>query len=324
MQHVCVAVDVNGGDFGSRTIIEGVVDALGDNAPECRIYLCGNREEIISTVESCNGKSYLDNETIVVEDCSYDISERDIPAMIWKTKADSSVVRCIALQKEKKVGVSLSACDTRIIIAASVFLLGRIKGVPRPALGVFMPTVNKRPCLLLDVGANITCRTEHLVGFGVIGYQYTKEIFGIENPRVMLLNIGVEATKGTKVIIDASRILAKKCKGYGGFIEGSRIFSGEADVIVCDGFVGNVLLKACESIIHLSQTVLQDDALLMQILKERMAVLNSENYGAVPLLGLNGVVFKAHGSSSKTAIRFAVTTALAAAATLAGSKGSKR
>lgn len=313
MQLVRVAVDVNGGDFGSRTILEGVLEAVQRSVYPCCIYLCGDRKEITALLQTCNAFQLLTNGTLVIEQCSQSISPQDIPTRVWKVKKDASIIRCISLQKEGVVHASLSAGDTRIIIGASLFLLGRMKGVSRPALAAFMPTTGPRQCLFLDVGANINCRAEHLVSFGLMGFEYVKQVFGIEKPKVMLLNVGRESSKGTKAIIDAGRVLLKKCRGYAGFIEGSRVLTGEADVIVSDGFTGNVLLKTCESLHLLAEAAMREDTAMIQMLRQRMTVLNPENYGAVPLLGLQGIIFKAHGSSTAKAIAFALTAAIKAA-----------
>jgi glycerol-3-phosphate acyltransferase PlsX len=191
-------------------------------------------------------------------------------------------------------------------MGTSIFLLGRRQGVTRPALAAFLPTTASRTTLLLDVGANLECKVDHLVTFGLIGYDYVKQQFSVERPSVALLNIGKEATKGTRIIIEAARILNKKCEGFCGFIEGSRVLSGDVDIIVCDGFTGNILLKACESFHILTESVLKGDKRLIQKLMKKMRILNAENYGAVQLVGLQGVVFKAHGSSSSKAITQAI------------------
>jgi glycerol-3-phosphate acyltransferase PlsX len=145
-----------------------------------------------------------------------------------------------------------------------------------------------------------------------MGFTYFKNFFGIKTPKVALLNIGKEPSKGTNVIIEAGKDLKKSCAGYSGFIEGSGVLLGEADVIVCDGFMGNILLKACESFHVLAQTVLGQNKKLMEQIFDNMAILNPENYGAVPLLGINGVVLKAHGCSSSKAITNAIVTTLTA------------
>jgi glycerol-3-phosphate acyltransferase PlsX len=312
MQPVRLAVDVHGGDYGSTVLIEGVLEAQKQSKTALQVYLCGDENVIKESLISVGVAGSNRNETLVVEHCPQIVTSDDIPSRVWKNKKQSSIIRCIALQKEEVVQASLSAGDTRILISAAMFLLGRSKGVSRPALAAFLPTTSPNPVLLLDVGANLDCRVEHLVSFGLMGYDYVKQFYKIENPSVALLNVGEESSKGTKTIIEAAKVLAGKCRGFHGFIEGDRILAGEADVIICDGFIGNVLLKACESFHTLTESVLNGNQKLIEAIKNKMAILNAENYGAVPLLGLHGVVLKAHGSSSPKAITQALLTAVKA------------
>ena len=309
MQPICLAVDIHGGDYGSKILIEGVLEAKKSSKTPLKVYLCGEEKTISETLNSLSGTEDFSDEDIVIVDCPQSVSDNDIPSRVWKNKKDSSIIRCVSLQKEGVVSASLSAGDTRILIGASMFLLGRSKEVSRPALAALLPTTGSRPTLLLDVGANLGCRTEHLVSFGLMGYNYIKHFFSIENPSVALLNVGEESSKGTKIIIDAAKVLAGKCRGYHGFVEGDRVLSGDADVIVCDGYTGNVLLKACESFHVLTESVLKGSQKLIETLKRKMTILNAENYGAVPLLGLKGIVLKAHGSSSSRGIAQALLTA---------------
>lgn len=307
-----LAIDVHGGDFGAETLIKGVISALDERREPFIVHLCGDKNIINHTLNSLKFSEKIEDNRLIIEHCPQSMSSRDIPSRVWKSKSDSSIVRCISLQKEGKVNGSLSAGDTRILMGASIFILGRLKNVTRPALAAFIPTTSHRPSLLIDVGANLNCRTDHLVAFGKMGYQYVKNLFSIENPSVALLNIGKEPSKGTRTIVDAGNVLTDECGGYGGFIEGGRVLAGDADVIVCDGFAGNVLLKACESFYCLSMAVLGKNRELISIMKKQIAILNPENYGAAPLLGIKGTVFKAHGSSSSRAIANAILMAIKA------------
>lgn len=310
MQPVYLAVDVQGGDYGSSVIIEGIIKAQKESNTPLVVYLCGNKTDILSVINSYGCNERLRNKELIIENCPQVIDIDEVPSRVWKNKKKSSLVRCISLQKEGMVHASLSAGDTRIIISSAIFLLGRSKEVIRPALAAFLPTIISQPSLLLDVGANLNCRVEHLVTFGLMGYEYIKKYFLIENPSVALLNIGEESSKGTKTIVETSNILSSRCKGYCGYIEGGRLLSGDANVIICDGFLGNVLLKTCESFHTLIESVLKGNKKLINLLNENMTILNPENYGAAPLLGLKGVVLKAHGSSSSKAIAQAIFTAV--------------
>ena len=310
MQTVYLAVDVQGGDYGPRVIIDGILKAQKESNTPLVVYLCGIKTDILSIIDSNGCNDRLRNKELIIENCPQVIDIYEVPSRVWKNKKYSSLVRCISLQKEGIVHASLSAGDTRIIISAAIFLLGRVREVIRPALAAFLPTIISQPSLLLDVGANLNCRVEHLVTFGLMGYEYVKKYFLIKNPSVALLNVGEESSKGTKTIVEASIILSSKCKGYCGYIEGGRLLSGDANVIICDGFLGNVLLKTCESFHTLIESVLKGNQKLIKLLIKNMTILNPENYGAVPLLGLKGVVLKAHGSSSSKAIAQAIFTAV--------------
>ncbi|MBN1129634.1 MAG: hypothetical protein JXA71_11640, partial [Chitinispirillaceae bacterium] len=181
-----------------------------------------------------------------------------------------------------------------------------------PALAAFLPTTGNRGALLLDVGANVICRKEHLVSFAFMGREYVAAMSGITTPRIAMLNVGSEQVKGTSVIGEADKILRRKCPGYAGFIEANQVFSGGADVIVSDGFAGNVLLKTGESFHSLLKSVFEKRPDILAGLKEEMAILDAESYGAVPFLGIKGIVLKAHGRSSTRAITSALFAAQAA------------
>ena len=307
-----LAIDVMSGDYGSAVIIEGLFEAKRIYREPFIVHLCGDEEKIRDTLKNAGISEKDFSGEIIIEHCTDSISPHDSPARVWKKKSNSSIVRCISLQDEGVVDASMSAGDTGMLMGAAIFILGRLRGVSRPALAAFLPTTLKRSSLLLDVGANINCRPGHLITFGMMGYNYIKSFFNLPSPRVALLNIGEEPYKGTKTIFEADKELTRSCNGYVGFIEGSGVLLGEADVIVCDGFVGNVLLKACESIHVLAKTLLGQDPMTLQQILNAMEILNPENYGAVPLLGIKGTVLKAHGCSSSKAIANAVITALTA------------
>ncbi len=312
MTPVRLAIDVMSGDYGFAVIIEGIIEAKRMSREPFTVHLCGDSERIRETFKKTgiSEKDYTDE--LIIEHCGDIVSAHDTPSRVWKKKAHSSIVRCISLQEQGIVDASMSAGDTGMLMGAAIFILGRIRGVHRPALAAFLPTTLQRASLLLDVGANLNCRVPHLVTFGAMGYAYTKSFFDIPSPRVALLNVGEEPYKGTRTIFETHKELTRSCDGYIGFIEGSGVLQGEADVIVCDGFVGNVLLKAYESFHILAETVLGQEKQIQEHIKGKMEILNPENYGAVPLLGIQGTVLKAHGCSSSKAIANAVLTAITA------------
>lgn len=313
MRPVRLAIDVMSGDNGSRVIIEGVLEAQRLACDPFVVYLCGNEDKIRSLLRESGNPEKSSPRSLVIEHCSETVEPGDIPTRVWKTKTDSPIIRAVTLQKQGVVDASVSAGDTGILMSAALFILGRQKGALRPALAAFLPTAGQGHVLLLDVGANLNCRVDHLVCFGQMGYSYVKKLCNNPSPRLRLLNIGKEPTKGTRVTFEADQILAKRCKGYKGFIEGSGVLRGEADVVVCDGFAGNVLLKACESFYSLARGVLGKKPELLEKFEFAMdGVLNPENYGAVPFLGIKGAVLKAHGSSTSKAIANAICAAVTA------------
>lgn len=309
MEPVRLAIDVVGGDHGSEVVLRGTIEAKNQSNVAFSPRLCGNKEQIESIIKNLSSSERSIAQQFEIEHCPEIITNYDTPSRTWKAKKNSSIIRCISLQKEKSVDASISAGDTGTLLSAAVFILGCSENVERPALAAFIPTTQDRSTLLLDVGANLNCRVNQLVSFGLMGFDYYRKFFEVDTPRVFLLNIGRESFKGTRTLQETDRILKKQCIGYKGYIEGSQVLSGEADIIVCDGFSGNVLLKACESFHRLVESVLSDDEKVLGVIKKKMAILNSENYGAVPLLGIKGTVLKAHGCSSSMAIAQAILTA---------------
>lgn len=301
MEEIRLAVDVESGDYGSKVLITGLLEARKLCKTPFKAWLCGDRNTIEEILAQTSSKNTAGRFEIV--HCSDTISSQEQRARVWKKKADSAAVRCIALQKEGIVDASVSAGDTAVLMGAALFILGRSEGAVRPALAAFLPTVKQKPVLLLDVGANLNCRTEHLVSFALLGHDYVKRYLQKESAAVALLNIGTEPIKGTRVICDAGEILKKKCIDYIGFVEGNDLLAGEADVVVCDGFTGNVLLKTCESFHILVKSMLGKKT---EIIKNHMAAFDPENYGAAPFLGIKGTVLKAHGGSSSRAISHAI------------------
>ena len=310
MQPIRLAIDVTSGDNGSKVIINGVLEARRLSKEPFIVFLCGDSERTLSLLDELGVSENDRRDTMFIEHCNDLVSPGEVRSRVWRKRADSSVIRSVTLQKQGMVDASISAGDTGVLMGAAIFILGRHKGIKRPALAAFLPTIGKRHALLLDVGANLNCRVEHLVDFGLMGYSYVNRYLEVPQPKVALLNVGTESTKGTRTLFDAAQLLAKRCKGYAGFIEGSGVLRGEADVVVCDGFAGNVLLKTCESFHLLACSVLGDNPALTEAIKNSMDVLNPENHGAVPFLGIRGIVLKAHGSSSQRAFANAILTAI--------------
>ena len=310
-KEVRLAVDAESGDFGARVTVKGVLDALSATSGNLSVQLCGIQAAIERALAEEGERAEKFRDRITVVHCPDRITSRERRRIwVWRHRTKASIIRCILLQKEGLADASVSAGDTAILLGAALFILGRRRGAPRPALAAFLPTMRHKPVLLLDVGANLKCRKEHLVAFAQMGVEYVAHLHGERSLSVGLLNIGKEKVKGVAAIADADKLLRKKCPEYIGYVEGNEVLSGEADVVVSDGFAGNALLKTCESIHALIGSVLEKKRpdLLVEV-REQTKELDPENYGAVPFLGIKGIVLKAHGSSSQKSIASAVLAA---------------
>jgi phosphate acyltransferase len=310
MDTIRLAIDVESGDFGPDVVIAGILDAKAGSLPPFIPYLCGDKDRIEQIIVNSGGKDSLKDCEII--HCSQRISPDDKRSSAWKQRADSSIIRSITLQKDGVVDASISAGDTAILLGAALFILGRTDGALRPVLAAFLPTARQKPVLMLDVGANLECRTEHLVSFADLGIAYLSKFLGRSDVSVALLNVGTEPSKGTKTIIDADVILKEKYNNYIGYVEGNGVLKGFADIVVCDGFVGNALLKSFETFYILAESVLAKDATLLKKVRDHISVIDPDSYGAVPFLGIQGTVLKAHGGSTSRAIANSIATALSA------------
>jgi glycerol-3-phosphate acyltransferase PlsX len=246
------------------------------------------------------------------------------PAEAVREKRDASLVVCADLVRSGEAQAAFSAGNTGAVLVAAISLLEKIPGVKRPAIATTMPTETGGRCIVVDAGANIDCRASHLLQFGLLGSVYAEKALGIPNPRVGLLANGEEATKGNELSREAFALLADApALNFVGNVEGNHVFEGGVDVVVCDGFVGNVLLKGAEGTVRLVLSLLAADArragdeaireaLLASLLRLRQRVDYSE-FGGAPLLGVNGVSFIAHGRSDSKAIANGIRMAVAAA-----------
>ena len=308
---IAVAIDVMGGDQGSLVVLDGVFAAYElCRDTEFTTLLCGDADLIRSYFEKTAHTHLLESGRCVLFSCDNSGIEQSTPTTAWKEYPNASIVRAISLQQEGKADVSVSAGDTGTLLASALFILGKAPDVSRPALAAYLPTLTGQPVLILDVGANLDCKTEHLVSFAKLGRDFVIRSSTKTNPTCALLNVGTEPTKGTAVVREAAALLSGGLFEYAGFIEASHVLSGSVDVVVCDGFAGNVLLKSCESFYPLIARTLKNDPALLSQLKKSMAILNTEQYGAAPFLGVNGMVFKAHGGSSAMAIAHALSLAV--------------
>jgi glycerol-3-phosphate acyltransferase PlsX len=312
MASLKIALDAMGGDKAPGVIIEGALAALKETGGELSVVLVGREDAIRREMAD---KS-------IPSDCLEIVSAADViamdeqPAVALRKKRDSSIAVALRLQREGRADGFISAGNTGAVVANALFALSRIRGVKRPAIATVLPTEGGG-CVLLDAGANIDCTPQHLFQFGVMGSCYASLVLGRPQPRVGLLNVGEESSKGTEAIQVAYRLMEASALNFIGNVEGRDIFAGSVDVAVCDGFVGNIILKFAESVVDMVFGVMRKTLtstargklgglLLKPAFSELRARFDYAEYGSAPLLGVNGVCTIAHGSSSVRAIKNAV------------------
>jgi phosphate acyltransferase len=311
-----IALDAMGGDKGPGEVVAAVVLALRENASLPPVTLVGDRDML---TRACAEQSLsLTDGRVELLHASEVIDMEDKPLQGWKRKRDSSMVRTVELVKNGTAAVAISCGNTGALMAGSTLTLGRMPGVDRPALTAIMPH-GKGHFIMVDVGANPEAEPTHLAHQAVLGSCFCSAVLGKESPRVGLLTIGTEEGKGNTLTNAAHRHL-KDLDGeirYTGLIEGFQVFEDEVDVIVCDGFTGNVVLKTCESLFLRLKDFLKEEftatpvrkvgALLARGAFDAMkTAFNPDRFGGAPLLGLRGMVLKAHGSSNRHAIASAL------------------
>src|ERR1700722_4552749 len=306
-----IVVDVMGGDHGCEVVIEGVKDALEADASITSLHLVGNETEIKKARRSVG----LSDSRVQVLHASEVLTMEDKPLEGIRRKKDSSMVRAIELVREGKADAIISPGNTGALVAGSM-KLRRLDGVERPALAARMPS-RTGDFVLIDAGANPVCEPIHLAQFAVMGSIYAREILGQRKPRVGVLSNGSEVSKGNDLTRGTARLCSKLDLNFIGYVEGFHLFEDAVDVVVTDGFTGNVVLKTAESLGYAMMHLLKSEltktpmrkfgAILSQNafrnLKKRM---DPEVYGGAVLLGLNGIVIKTHGSSRAPAIMNAI------------------
>ncbi len=309
---ITVAVDAMGGDNAPVEIVKGAVDAVGRRS-DIKVTLVGRKTDI----EQELSKYTYDRERIQILHASEVIETGEPPVASIRGKKDSSIVVGLRQVKDKQADAFVSCGSTGAVLVGGQLIAGKIKGVKRPPLAPLLPT-EKGVSLLIDCGANVDARSEHLVQFAKMGSIYMEHVVGIRKPRVAILNIGVEEEKGNALVKETYPLL-KECSdiNFIGSIEAREIPSGAADVIVCEAFVGNVALKLYEGVgstlmkqikgAMLSSFRGKIGALLAKpSLKQVLKKFDASEYGGAPLLGLNGLVVKAHGSSKAKEVTNAI------------------
>jgi phosphate acyltransferase len=312
-----IALDAMGGDHAPRVEVEGAVQALQDLEPEFRVQLVGRTADVEAALGQFPG---VDRSRIDVVDAPEVVGMGEKPLAAIRGKPRSSIAVGLSLQKKGHSDAFISAGNTGAVMAASTLLLRLHAGVQRAAIGTLFPTASQ-PVLVLDAGANVDCDARELVGFAHLGSVYARDVLGRSSPAVGLLNIGEEDEKGNAVVKEAHQLL-KQTPGirYVGNVEGRDIPTGEyrgqpLDVVACDGFVGNVVLKFYESAARVFVALMKREvpaALQLPQMANVLKVLDYATYGGAPLLGVQGVVIICHGSSPAKAIKNAIRVAVQA------------
>ena len=305
-----IAIDAMGGDYGHEPIINGLIQALREK--KFNAIIVGDTKLIEPLIPN-DLKSYI----------SYEYSDEVFPMNVSATDAlkykDSTIYKAIELVRQKKANAIVSAGHSGASMSLATLRIGRLKGVLRPAIATLMPNIiNKTLCL--DVGANVDCKSEYLLQFAIMGEAYAKNIMNIKNPKIALLSNGEEENKGNE-LTKASYVLLKQMPSFVGNAEGKDIFNGSIDVLVCDGFSGNVILKACEgtasAIFKILKKYIKDSLmaklgilLMSGIFKKLKKHIDWQEYGGAPLLGVSSCVIISHGKSDARAIKNAIFQAI--------------
>ncbi len=312
-----VAVDAMGGDNAPEEVVKGAVEAVSEDK-RVKVFLVGQEPAVKEELK----KYTYDAERLEIVHASEVIDTGEPPVMAIRTKKDSSIVKCMNMVKEGQCDALVSAGSTGAVLVGGQVIVGRIKGVERPPLAPIIPNI-KGVSLLLDCGANVDARPSHLLQFAKIGSIYMESVIGVKNPRVGLVNIGVEEEKGNALTKEAYPLL-KNCPeiNFVGNVEARDIPMGVADVLVCEAFAGNIVLKMMEGVS--SALIAKIKAGMMTSLRSKVGALlvkpalkstlkdfSTEEYGGAPLLGLNGLVVKTHGSSKAIEIKHSILQCIA-------------
>jgi glycerol-3-phosphate acyltransferase PlsX len=304
-----IAIDAMGGDYAPEREVAGAIEALHASGGRFDIVLVGDEVAIRRQLKAQNADQF----PFDIVHASQVVTMDDSPTAALKQKKDSSLAVGMRLHKEGAVDAFVSAGNTGAVLSAATLILGRIKGVSRPTIGTFIPT-ELGPCLLVDAGANVDCRPQHLYEFAVMGSIYVQLVRHKEKPSVALLNVGEEEKKGTELAQSTHKLLSSSSLHFIGNVEGGDILKANADVVVCDGFVGNILLKFGESVpVFLKKRLRKfaDRGVIHKLavacalwpLRASLRDMDPNEEGGVPILGVNGVAVIGHGGSTPKGLK---------------------
>lgn len=313
-----IAVDAMGGDHAPGAIVTGAVTAAREFGQITRLFLVGDEQAVKAELNRHRDVPA----SIEIRHCTEVVGMGESPAAAVRRKKDSSINRAVDLVRDGEADAVFSAGSTGAQVASSQLKLRTLEGVQRPAIATIFPSPT-RPFVLLDAGANTDCTPAMLAQFAVMGTVYSREILKVANPRVALMSVGEEDAKGNAVTKEAFALLEKSNLNFGGNCEGHDLFEGEIDVVVCDGFVGNVILKTSESVAHAVGSWLKQEfkanairifgaMFLRGAFRALKKKLDPSAYGGAPLLGVNGVSIIGHGSSNAYAVKNGIRSSMEA------------
>jgi len=306
-----IALDAMGGDFSPLNEIKGAYLLLNDpEHQDVEVHLVGDKAILEKQIQSLN----YDINKVKIVHAPDKIEMHDDPTDVIKKRKESSLYIGADYHAKGNCDGFASAGNTGAMLAVSTMILGRIKGVSRPTIGAMLPTVTGNPIFLMDVGATVDLKPRYLYEYAVMGNIYLDKVLNIHNPRIGLLNVGEEESKGTDAVKETYNLLKNSKLNFVGNVEGRDIMSGEVDLVICDGFVGNIVLKFAESFLSVLKSRIKDyseksftnklkTGLMVPVLKDVLKDFDYQNYGGVALLGVNGVSIIGHGKSTPLAIK---------------------
>lgn len=313
---ITIALDAMGGDAGSSVVVPAAVAAIKNN-PGINITLVGDETELTAALAVAGSET---NSRLKIQHASQRVEMDDLPSNALRNKKDSSMRVALNLVKEGHANACVSAGNTGALMATSRFVLKMLPGIDRPAICTALPSVTSHT-LMLDLGANVDCDAEHLFQFAIMGSVLAEAVDGTKKPRVGLLNIGEEEMKGNEQVKEAAHLLSGSMLNYAGYAEGDDIYKGGFDIIVCDGFVGNVSLKTSEGVAKMISAFLKQEfkrniftrlagLVALPVLKALRKRIDPRVYNGASLLGLRGIVIKSHGGADAFAFENAIKVAI--------------
>jgi phosphate:acyl-[acyl carrier protein] acyltransferase len=314
-----ILVDAMGGDYAPDEVVKGCLEALREDKT-VEIELIGDRKKIEKCLKNCS----YDSSRLFITDAGEEITNNDKPTEAIKKKQNSSIVIGLKKMKNNEGDAFISAGSTGALLAGSLLIMGRMKGVHRPALAPVVPSEGGRGTMIIDAGMNTQIRPINYVQFGIMGSEYMKRMFGVESPRVGLVNVGTEEEKGNSNLKQAYELLKNSNLNFIGNVEGRDITEGKVDVAVCDGLTGNAMLKVMEGtgrffmdylkkIYSMSLASKISFLMIRHELKKLKKQIDPEEVGGTPILGVNGIIYKCHGNSKAKAFKNTILKACSSA-----------